>query len=391
MLSQTTTKSVDVANTATPLHTCGKHGCKNATRGANKYCDEHNRRQVTDVSTSADDLLREIQDALATPALVFHSARQMVDATPEHPDWVWDGYLAAGVITVLAGLPKRQGGKSRFAWALVRAMLERHESFVGRFLAGGPVVYLTEEPASMLRPKVEPLADLPGLSVAYREITPRPKPSWDESIAQAAAECERIGARLLVIDTFADWANLKAEAEKDSGAVQAAMDALMEAAARGLAVLLIHHHRKAGGEDGAGLRGSGALLGAVDIAVDLTRVGDDDDPGTSRQRILNASSRWTDTPESMIVELMPDGGGYTLISEGERAEVKRLAAHAPILEALADAVDGKTSADLVDALGINQSNVSRAVGALLAAGDVVRVGAGLKGDPYRYRLPEGMR
>jgi hypothetical protein len=346
---------------------------------------------VANATDMATELEAEQGMPVLLPALIFHSARQMVDATPEHPDWVWDGYLAPGVITVLGGLPKRQGGKSRFAWALVRSMLEQHESFVGRFLAGGPVVYLTEEPAGMLRPKVEPLADLPGLSVAYREITPRPKPSWADSIAQAADECERIGARLLVVDTFADWANLKAEAEKDAGAVQAAMDALMEAAVRGLAVLLIHHHRKAGGEDGAGLRGSGALLGAVDISIDLTRVGDDDDLGTSRQRILNASSRWPDTPESMIVELVADGSGYTLISEGERAEVKRQAVHAPILEALADAGKGKTTSDLADELGIDRSNVSRSVNALVKAGEVVKAGAGLKGDPHRFHLPEGVR
>ncbi len=317
------------------------------------------------------------------PPLRFYSADDLLDSTPERPNWVLDGYLAEGIIAVLAGPPKRAGGKSTFTWALVRAMLEGRTSFVGRLLVPGPVVYLSEEPAVTLRPKVAALRGLP-LSVVWREAAPRPKPSWADSIAQAADECERVGARLFVVDTFAEWAHLKADAEKDSGAVQAAMEALTDAVSRRLSALLIHHHRKGGGENGEAIRGSSALLGAVDVAIDLTRIpGEEDADHSSRQRMLNASSRWPDTPESMIVELLADGR-YALVSEGQRDEVKRQAVAARILPVLPVEDDGLTAAETAEAMGITRQRVGQELPGLVLAGKVRRTGIGKRGDPYRY-------
>ncbi|GEM_PF-6209981 len=320
------------------------------------------------------------------PTLPFGSPDDLLDATPENPEWVLDGYVGAGMITLLAGPPKRAGGKSTFVWALVRDMLEGRDSFVGRWLTPGPVVYLSEEPAIMLRPKVEALRGRP-LRIVWRETTPRPKPAWDASIAQAAEECARTEARLLVVDSLAEWAAMKSDAEKDAGSMQAAMGALAEAAAHGLAIVLVHHHRKGGGEDGLAVRGSTALLAAVDIAIDLTRVpGDEDAASTNRQRILNASSRWPETPESMIVELRADGSGYTLVSAGERYEVKQAAAAARFTSVLPTEGEGMTYDEIAEALGVTRGRVSQEIPALVRAGRVLRKGLGKRGDSYRFLL-----
>ena len=46
------------------------------------------------------------------------------------------------------------------------------------------------------------------------------------------------------------------------------MTPLIDATRAGLAVLLVHHQRKAGGEDGDAIRGSSALAGATDANVE---------------------------------------------------------------------------------------------------------------------------
>jgi len=53
-----------------------------------------------------------------------------------------------------------------------------------------------------------------------------------------------------------------------------------------LAIVLVHHARKSGGENGEAIRGSGAILATVDIAVELSRVGP-----TSDDRWLDVQGR----------------------------------------------------------------------------------------------------
>ena len=54
--------------------------------------------------------------------------------------------------------------------------------------------------------------------------------------------CEALGQ--LAIDTAAKWIRFGPERAKDSGAVQAALEALVAVMAERIAVLIVHHHRK---------------------------------------------------------------------------------------------------------------------------------------------------
>ena len=67
---------------------------------------------------------------------------------------------------------------------------------------------------------------------------------------------------------------------------------LVEAARNEIAVLLVVHSRKAGGEDGEAIRGSSALAGAADIVIGA-RTGR---RGPARQRKVLALSRYPTTP-----------------------------------------------------------------------------------------------
>jgi RecA-family ATPase len=68
------------------------------------------------------------------------------------PDWIWDGYVAPAAISLIAGKPK--SGKSTLACALAEELTAGSDSFLGRPLRRCSVVYLSEEGAGTLKPKL---------------------------------------------------------------------------------------------------------------------------------------------------------------------------------------------------------------------------------------------
>src|SRR5207302_5356744 len=96
--------------------------------------------------------------------------------------------------------------------------------------------------------------------------------AWPKVAAAAIEECQRRGARALVVDTLGQWAGIRGEGENSAGDALEAVRPLQEAASlHGIAVLIIRHARKGGGEVGDDGRGSSAFAGAVDIVVSLRR------------------------------------------------------------------------------------------------------------------------
>jgi len=81
---------------------------------------------------------------------------------------------------------------------------------------------------------------------------------------------------LVFIDTLAIWGQIENENDaSEAGRVVAQVTALAQAT--DMAVMLIHHARKSGGDNGEAIRGSGAILATVDIAVEQLA-------GVARQR-----------------------------------------------------------------------------------------------------------
>ena len=183
--------------------------------------------------------------SLQLPTLPFVSAAELKASTPLEPFWVVDGYLAEGNITLLSGRPK--AGKSTLAFDLSAAVANEAMGFLGKLVTGGPVVYVSEEPAATLAHK---LPDCDAMRILTRESV-WPKPDWPTLVEAAVTEAQRVRAKLLVIDTLAYWASMPAEREKDSGAALAVMESAVYAAREGVAVFLPTHTRKGGGEDRA--------------------------------------------------------------------------------------------------------------------------------------------
>src|SRR5947209_20577071 len=98
---------------------------------------------------------RDMNAEAVIEPLPFVSAAELRACAPAEPDWLWEGYLAPGALTLLAAKPK--AGKSTLAVAVSEAMATHAGSFLGRRIAGAPVVYVSEESAGTLAHKLPPV------------------------------------------------------------------------------------------------------------------------------------------------------------------------------------------------------------------------------------------
>ena len=210
-------------------------------------------------------------------------------------------------------------------------------------------------------------------------------------MAASVKQAMGVGARSLFIDTPGPFAGLEGESENFAGPALAAMTALDEATAAGLAVLMLWHDRKSGGEIGESGRGSSAFAGAVDIILALRKP----KGGRDTVRTIQAVGRFRDLPRELTIELVSCFSPSTefgekgkkpietfrLLTPGEAAEATDEGAAADLRNVLPSTVENAVTVDeLAAAAQIAPSTVRRLVDQL----DVERVGAGRRGDPHRF-------
>jgi len=148
----------------------------------------------------------------------------------------------------------------------------------------------------------------------------------------------------------------------------------------GVAIGLIVHERKSGGEDGRGIRGGSSLFGLVDQAIILDRR-----PGeVSNKRLLKTLGRYEDSPKEIIIELV--GDDYSVLGTPEQEGFTQ--AVSKVRDALA-AKPGKTIEPmdvktLAAETGLTQKMVRRALESM--GEEIKESGAGVKNDPHTYSL-----
>jgi len=306
----------------------------------------------------------------------FRTPAELRRETPAEPPWVWEGYIARGWLAIFAGKPKV--GKSTTLMGLVDAVAASANTFLDRPVHGGPVIVVTEEGNVSA---LEKLPDLDSLRVLTRDSA-WPMPGWRELLSEAVAEAKRINAVLLVIDSFAFWGQLPPDAENDAGAVQRALAPVVEATINNLAVVLVHHQRKAGGEGGDALRGTGALAGTADMLIELERPGGD---APSGYRQLMAVGRWPRTPPMLLIDRNQAAGSWRVVGQGDaRADAGQLAWQDRLLRVLPDGEPGLTFDELAESLQVDKRKWHGALSKLVGGGDVRVAGEGKKGSPKRF-------
>lgn len=313
--------------------------------------------------------------------LVFRTAKEVAEMTPAEVPWVARPWVAVGAITELDGKIKA-AGKTTFLLHMCGAVL-KGVPFLGEPTAKTHVVYLTEQNGPSFREALARagLLERDDLHILHwHETVGVP---WPEVVAAAVEECHRVGAKMLVVDTLSQFAGLRGDAENNAGDALKAIEPLQAAAASGLAVVLARHERKSGGEVGDSARGSSAFGGAVDVILSLRRP--DGGNASPNVRVLHALSRFSETPSTLTIELTEDGY-VSLGSEG--AVAVRRAREAILDVAPAAPEDAMTLEELRKAAECGRHVALGATNALLAEGILVRIGAGKRGDPYRYHLAE---
>jgi hypothetical protein len=219
--------------------------------------------------------------------------------------WLWDGYLARGNLTLLTSLWK--AGKTTLLAGLLR-QLATGGTFLGRACVPARAVVVSEESRELWAERLRTIPIGPHARLLARPFLTRPTPAaWAELIdhaldLRAAGELD-----LFAVDPLASF--LPGRSESDAGTLLEMLQPLQRLAAAGAAVLILHHPRKEPSEEGSSARGSGALLGYVDIILELHRFGRLQ--SDERRRRLIGLSRHARTPRQIVYQWDLATGAFT--------------------------------------------------------------------------------
>jgi hypothetical protein len=319
-------------------------------------------------------------------ALNFRTAKEVAEATPREIAWSVRPWLAKGAITEIDG-PIKRAGKTTLVSYMVSCILDG-QPFIGEPSAKSKAVWLTEQSPTSFRKVLERagLTDTEDLLILHWHDTIGAE--WPKVAKVAAEKAVEFGAEVLVVDTLGQFAGIRGDSENSAGAAQEAMQSLQEAAARDLAVVITRHERKGGGEVGESARGSSAFGGAVDIIMSVRR---HQGEARSTVRVIEALSRFDETPDKLIVELT-DNGYRSLGDASAFAEREAMSAIVELLPAKEEnAMKTDEVVDKLKADGVKRTVATEALAKLTSAGTIRRIGEGRRGSPYCYHkpVPEG--
>jgi hypothetical protein len=298
-------------------------------------------------------------------------------------DWLWEGYLGRGQLTLLTSQWK--AGKTTLLAGLLN-QFEQGGTFLGQRCAPAKVLIVSEESKEHWAARRREIPLGPHVHLMPRPFRTRPTPAdWQRLVDFALARSAAGELDLLAIDPLAKF--LPGSSDSDPATLLHFLDPLQELAAAGVAVLVLHHPRKEAAEEGHTARGSGALLGYVDVILELHRYGKLKSDFARRR--LVALSRHRATPASLIYEWTPGTPTFTALPDPLllRFQDNWQQVHA-ILERMKDAVTHKEllrdwpEGQAKPSATVLYEWLNRATESKL----VRRLGCGTRLEPYCYRL-----
>jgi hypothetical protein len=187
-----------------------------------------------------------------------------------------------------------------------------------------------------------------------------------------------MGSKLLIIDTLPQFAGMGENQENDSGAAMLALKPLQKLTSDEIAVVVVRHDRKAGGEVGDSSRGSSAWGGGADTLITIAKGNGN---SASTVRILSCISRFDGPPDKLVIDLRE--GEY--INLGNSTDVALSRAKENIWEIIPDTEDeAKATGEILAAAGTGKTVGQEALNELVEEGELQRkVGQG-KGSPWQY-------
>lgn len=294
------------------------------------------------------------------------SAADMLAEEVEPLRWVWEPFLAEGMLALLVAFMKL--GKSTLTYALAVAVAQGKPFLGFPTKQGGVLILAVEEHPRDVKRRLRRFGMRPEDPI-YAHMGPLPDSERTRNALRAFIKDN--GIALVVLDTLGRY--WRVNDENDNAQVTRKLSPLLDLAHESeAAFLLVHHERKSGGEDGRGIRGASALFGLVDQALMLERR----QGGSPTQRVLRTLGRYEETPRELVVEWDGDANEYRLVGtpDGDAAKLK-------VWGALSD--EPQDVSALAEKTGLTKKQVRRALEAL--GESIVCEGRGVKRDPHTYR------
>lgn len=311
------------------------------------------------------------------------SLAEMRAAAGDHWDWLWQGYLAPGNVTLLTSLWK--SGKSTLI-SLLLARLKTGGMLAGLPVRAGRAVLISEETEQMWLDR-SLIVDLDGHIDWFCQPF-RGKPTegdWQELLARVGRLHAQKRVDLLVIDSLANLSPMRSE--NDAGEMLKALTPLQDLSARGISTLTSHHPKKGPTLPGQAARGSGALPGFVDIIVEMHALSH---RPADRRRRLRAFSRHAATPPNLVIQWTADGTDYLGLGSSAEPDYEQ---GWPVLQAVLAQADRPLARRAIllswpeSAVPPTGQTLWRWLSRAVHEGKVLQAGRGSRKEPFLYSLP----
>lgn len=233
--------------------------------------------------------------------------RGMLTSEPEPVDWIAEGVVARGALTLVAGREKE--GKSLLLMALATCAATGGGSLAGIEVAPARTLVIdAENGRAEIHRRVRSL----GLHVEHADSMEVYEAAGHD-LRHHLDEVDRLLTEhhpdLVILDS---WRSLWGGDENDSGEAARCLDPLRNLIRRhGAGAVLIHHMKK-----GGGYRGSSAIGASVENVIELAR--HDEDPDRRRRRLRNPSCRFAQEADDRWLAINADRErGLLFVEEAE--------------------------------------------------------------------------
>lgn len=279
--------------------------------------------------------------------------------------WIVPDYITAG-LTLLVGAPKL--GKSWLALDICNAVAQGGYTLGDRYCIQGDVLYaaLEDNPRRIKDRLHKVCARKPGSGfTVWTEMRMLDEGGLDDLRRWIVAADK---PRLIVIDVLNKVRASQGRSEAPYQYDYRSVTPLKELADEfGLAIVVIHHTRKAeAGDKLEKVSGTNGLTGAADTTIILDRDGEG----------VTLSGRGRDIAEfETALEFQKDICRWRVL--GDAVEVRRSDERTSILDALKESNDPMTSRDIADVTDQTDGNVRRLLAKMAKSGEVMKAKRGL--------------
>jgi len=253
-------------------------------------------------------------------------------------DWIWEGFLAKGHITLFSALWK--AGKSTLIAQLLKCIKEE-KPLAGQPVRKTKVLIISEESEALWARRKEDLelGDIEAWVICNPLRRKMNYKEWVDFLEEQSRFCKEKGIGLLILDTLSGFWSVANE--NDAAMVGSALLPMNYLKEKNIAVMLVHHFRKSQGEYGVASRGSGALGSYVDILMEFMRLQGDSE---STQRLIKSLSRFEETPTDIVIDLVD--GAYRTI--GNKFEVSKETKKKKLLLLMSQSEGALSATDIFD-------------------------------------------